>query len=160
MDKKTTRALLALIVKLGIVAAILAALLIFVFDIAPVHGNYMYPALRDGDLCITYKLAPLRLNDVVMYEQDGTTRFGRVVGLPGDEIVIDEEVFKINDLVPSESIFYPTTSETGVRAEVGEGEVFLLNDFRSDDDDSRGYGCISQDELRGTVSFVFRRRGF
>lgn len=160
MSKKTRKALVGLLIKLAVVAAVVAGVLIFVFDIHPLHGNYMYPALRDGDLCISYKLGNINLNDAVVYERDGEVLFGRIIGMPGDEIHIDNENFTINGMLPSESIYYETHSDKDIETVVRDGEYFILNDFRSDTNDSRENGCVSADELKGKVSFVFRRRGF
>ena len=48
--------LLRFLLKLVVIAVMTWAILHFVLGIYVVHSNDMYPALRDGDLCITWKL--------------------------------------------------------------------------------------------------------
>ena len=55
-DGRVWKALLRLVIKIGVVCAVAALLLHFVFGIFAVHTNDMYPAVRDGDLCITDSL--------------------------------------------------------------------------------------------------------
>ena len=94
--------LLRFLLKLVAVAVISWVLLTYVLGIFVVHSNDMFPALRDGDLCITWKLRKPVYGDIVSYNYDGTRRFGRVVGMPGDVIDIDDEsgAYTLNGLVP------------------------------------------------------------
>ena len=96
--------------KLAILVAVFAAIFHFVFGIHYLRGNYMFPALRDGDLVMTYKLEEAVKNDVVLYDMNGEDRLGRIVGYAGDtiEFSADGELM-VNGCVASEEIFYPTT---------------------------------------------------
>lgn len=154
----------------------------YVFGIYYLRGNYMFPALKDGDLVMTYKLEEAVKNDVVMYELDGETRLGRIVGYAGDTIAFspDGELL-VNGCVASEEIFYPTaernadenedaSSETdGTENEtdsqdvytVPEGAVYILNDYRSEGTtDSRNFGAVPKTALKGKIFLMIRRRGF
>ena len=51
--------------KLAILVAVFAAIFHFVFGIHYLRGNYMFPALRDGDLVMTYKLEEAVKNDEI-----------------------------------------------------------------------------------------------
>ena len=141
------------------------AILTFVLNFHYIRGNHMYPAVRDGDLCMTFKLEQIIQNDIVEYTTPtGEKRLGRMIGLPGDKIEINEEgMMLINGYQPSEEIFYPTSIE-GAKIRfpytVPENSYFILNDFRSDIQDSRVYGGISSQDINGKVIFVIRRRGF
>ena len=157
------KALMMLILKLAVVAAILWAALTFVFGVFRLNGNAMYPALKDGDLCVTYRLEAYRSDDVVAYRADGQIRFGRIVGMAGDTVDGDEQGLMVNGVHRSEEIFYPTQMlETGLKLPytLEEGECLVLNDYREDLGDSRTYGPIREDDLEGKVIFIFRRRGF
>ena len=43
---------------------------------------------------------------------------------------------------------------------VGEDQVFILNDFRSDSTDSRLFGAVDMKDVKGPVLIMLRRRGF
>lgn len=134
-----------------------------VFGIYIVKGNPMYPSLRDGDLCITYRLQPYTLNEVVAYRYGDEVRFGRVVAKAADTVEITQEnILLVNGIQPAEEIFYPTVSaqEGQFMTEVSERHWFILNDLRTDLSDSRTYGCIETDALQGKLIFLLRRRGF
>lgn len=157
------KALLALVIKLLVVAVAAWAMLTFVFGVFRLSGNNMYPMLKDGDLCVTYRLETYHSNDVVAYRINGQVRFGRIVARGGDTVDGDEQGVLINGLHPSEEIFYPTQMlETALPLPVtlGDGQCLILNDYRDDLADSRTYGVVQESELEGKVIFIFRRRGF
>ena len=157
------RALLKLILKLGIVAAIGWAALTYVFGIYRITGNAMYPALKDGDLCVTYRLEAYRTDDVVAYRADGEVRFGRIVARATETVDGDAQGLLVNGLHRNEEIFYPTDMlDTALTLPVrlDEGQYLVLNDHRTEPTDSRTYGLIDESELEGKVIFFFRRRGF
>ena len=155
------RFLFLLIKTAGIVGA-LWILLTYVFGIYHFRGNYMFPAIRDGDLVITYRLDKYHLNEVAAYKTPDGTRFGRIVGMPGSEADITEEGLLIDGMRPAEEIFYATEAAEGGIAlplSIPDGAYFLLNDYRLDAQDGRTYGAVGEDGLEGKVICIFRRRG-
>ena len=157
------RALLFLLLKLAVVAVALWLALTFVFGVFRLSGNNMYPALKDGDLCVTYRLEEYHSGDVVAYRVDGKIRFGRIVARSGDTADGNEQGLLVNGAHPSEEIFYPTQmldTRLDLPCTLGEGAFVVLNDYRSDLSDSRTYGVIDKGALEGKVIFIFRRRGF
>lgn len=159
----TMKALLYFIIKLAVVALIICLLLTFVFGVFRLGGNNMYPALKDGDLCITYKLGEYHSSDAVAYKLDDEIRFGRIIARTGDTVDGDEQGILINGSHPSEEIFYPTQitdTNLSLPYTLGDGEYVVLNDYRSDLSDSRTNGVVNKKALKGKVIFIFRRRGF
>lgn len=43
---------------------------------------------------------------------------------------------------------------------VGKDEYFVLGDYRTDAKDSRIYGTVKKEEIKGTVITLLRHRGF
>lgn len=167
MERKESvgRAALRLAIKLACLAALAAALLTFVLGIFVVHDNDMYPAVRDGDLCITYRLKSPGYGDVVAYRAAGERHFGRVVGLGGDVIDISADGrYTVNGGAPYETIYYVTRSAedspVAYPLTVPEGELFLLNDLRDNTGDSRTYGTIPETAADGCLALLLRRRGW
>lgn len=153
---------LRFLMRVGITAFIVVILLVFVFGVYVDHSNSSYPMIKDGDLCITYKLGKPVQGDVVAYERDGEIKFARVIASAGDEVEIKDDYVKVNGTGIFDDTVYATSAE-GSRIsypyKVEDNCVFVLNDFRSDISDSRTYGGISLDDCKGTVIFVIRRRG-
>lgn len=150
------------LIKLGVIAVLCAVLLIFVIGFHVNYGNNMYPAIRDGDLCVTVKIHTYTVGDVVAYKIDGQRRFGRIVATPGHEVDIDNQGLLIDGTLRYEEVVYPTTAN-GAKIElpymVESGQYFLLNDYREDATDSRVYGAFDESEFDGAVVLVLRRRG-
>ena len=87
----------------------------------------------------------------------------RVIAGPGDTVEITTErglAVNGNSLIES-NIFYPTQPyEEGVTeypVKLGQGEYFVLADQRNGGMDSRYFGVIRQEEIRGVVITILRR---
>lgn len=162
---RALRAFLALLLKLMVIGALGWALLNYVIWVEVCHTNDMYPALRDGDLVITYRLQPFLYGNVVSYEHKGQRYLARIVGLPGDEVDIDTEGhYSINGNMPYETVYYetrsPEDSPVTYPYTVREGEIFVLNDMRDVMKDSREFGAIREEDVDGSVALLLRRRGW
>jgi signal peptidase I len=147
--------------------ALLSAFLLlyqFVVCVHIVHYNGMFPAVRDGDVAIINRLdKSADVSDVVLYESEGRLRLGRVAAIESSLIEITESAYFINGMVPAEQVAYATTN-TNAKLEFPytvPGEcVFILNDFREDASDSRQFGAVKKENIKGTIFFLFRKRGF
>ena len=153
---------LSFLIKIGVTALILWVLLTWVVGLYVNHSNSSYPMLKDGDLCLTYKLGTVVRGDEVAYVHEDELRFGRIVGTAGDVVDVNDGSITINGYGVFEDAVYPTTAE-GAKITfpytVPEDTVFVLNDYRGDPEDSRVYGGILLKDLRGKVIMVLRRRG-
>ncbi len=156
---KQVKSLVRTLIKLLIVTVGIALICLFVLCPYAVHGNRMFPKLRDGDCAVVLKVGGFQKGDVVTYEQGGVRYFSRIVGTPGDTVSIGHDGFRVNGLVQSEEIFYETASEKEIEVIVGTDEVFLLNDYRFDQMDSRAFGSVKISNIDGKVIFLFRWRG-
>ncbi len=150
---------------LGTVLFLAAALVVFFlfFRFHIVVGNEMFPSLTDGDLTLCYKVRELKKNDIVFYEADGETHCGRVVAKGGDRIMISADgTFFVNGTVQENEIIFPTypRGEEDYSAEVPEGTVFVLGDFRTETLDSRDFGCIPIEVIDKKVIALIRHRKF
>ena len=82
---------LGLLGRVVVLAAAAWVLFTQVFLLTQASGNSMFPAVKDGDLLIAYRLqGTYAKNDVVLYEQDGKLRVGRVLGRENDLIALDD----------------------------------------------------------------------
>lgn len=161
----TKRLAVNLLIKILAVALIVWLMLTFVLGIAINYGNNMHPSVNDGDFVISLRLQRPYLNSAVLYERDGKKHVGRVVGLPGNVIEInDSGQLMVNGVVAAEDIYYPTyaseLSDIEYPYTVEDGKAFILNDYRENTNDSRTFGTVSMDSIEGPIIFSFRRRGF
>ena len=164
--KKKYRSLVRFLVKTSVIAGTLAVVLTWVIGLHRMNGNQMFPSVRDGDLCVFYRLQACYPGDVVLYEgEKGDMKLGRIAAMGGQTVKITEEGglevdgCQTVDEVPYEThadedspVTYPVT--------LNKNSYFILNDFRMDMDDSRQYGPVDRARIKGRLLFLFRRRGF
>lgn len=153
---------LSLAIKIGITALVLWVLLSFVIGIFVCHDNDAYPMIKDGDLCIIYRLESLRQGDEIVYYHEGKIHFGRVTAQAGDSVDIAGDCITVNGYTLMEDTVYLTTKEGATILfpyHVPDDCVFVLNDYRDNPYDSRIYGGIPSGEIQGKVILVMRRRG-
>ena len=142
---------LSFFIKLGITALVLFIVFRFIAGIHICHTNSAYPAVRDGDFCLTYRLAKLRQGTMIVYRQNGEVRFGRVIAFGGDKVEIFNDFIAVNDYGISENVVCPTSPEGSAVSYpyyVPDNCVFVLNEYRSDISDSRTCGGIPLDDVQ------------
>lgn len=134
------------------------------FGIAPVKNGDMFPRISAGDLMLYYRLEKsYNSQDVIVYEKDGAQRVGRVIAHGGDtvEITGDGELHINGSIVMENNVFYNTYPYTEGNVTypltLAEDEVFVLGDYREGARDSRYYGAIRSDEIKGKVITILRR---
>lgn len=154
---------LALLVRI-IVLAILGYLIFTqVFLLSRTVGNEMFPAVKDGDLIIGFRLQKDYIkNDVVTYRVNGQRKVGRYIGHGNDLISMDDSgTMLINGSIQSGEIMYPTYAREGMENpyRVPQGHVFILGDYRTQAEDSRDFGAIEMEAIEGKVITILRRRG-
>lgn len=147
-----------------ILATVLAIwlLLTFVTGIFVCHTDTCSPMVKDGDLCVTWKIGTHTSGDLMIYHRNGRTKFGRVVAIAGDKVEIKDNVVWVNGYVAvQEPLANPFGGTPAVRFPytVPEQSVFVLCDNTASVDDSRTYGAVSLADSQGKVIFLMRRRG-
>ena len=151
-------------VKTGILAGIVFVILSFVLCFYRMDGNNMFPFFQNGDLGIFYRLSSCFLNDVVLYEDsNGDLHVGRIVAVGGQTIEFYEGGgYSVNEYNSLERIPYDTCTDdlSMYPLTLDSDEFFVLNDFRSDMNDSRHIGCIKKSDIKGKLIFLFRCRDF
>jgi signal peptidase I len=178
--KKKSRKDLFSTIAIIIAAPILAFILtVFVFQSYQVEGQSMQNTLQDKDRLIVVKAGktwsrithkkyiPKRYN-IIVFNYSGGTASGeskqiikRVIGLPGDRVVIKGGVITIynsknpNGFNPDENV--PSTSLKEITRgsydnTIQNGEVFVLGDNRDNSFDSRIIGPVKSSDIVGQLS--------
>lgn len=166
-----------------LIAPILAlSITAFVFQSYEVDGPSMEPTLENRDRLIIWKAGrtwgritnkeyvPERAAVIVfikkgLYDFDASRDkqlIKRVIGLPGDRVVVKEGKITIynNDYTegfdPDETLGYGELLQEeldgNVDITVGAGEIFVVGDNRSNSLDSRYFGTVPVSDVVGTLS--------
>lgn len=161
--KRTAQSyVIELAVKIILTAAAVWVLCNFVIGIHVNHSNSSYPMIKDGDLCITYRLGELKEGDEIVYHHEGKIKIGRIAAKGGDVVEIKNGCVTVDGYSILEDVVYSTTEDGSLidyPYTVSDGCVFVLNDFRSDVLDSRSFGAVNLSDVEGKVVFLIRRRG-
>lgn len=168
-DVNDRAALFALIRRLVVLAAVLALVFTFGFLVTQARGLGMFPALRDGDLCVVFRTTAMRLTgqrfaqgDVVAYTHEGQRYFARVTAVAGDEVELTSSgKVTVNGAAEGGDILFPTYDDGRQLTYpllVPEGYVYVLGDYRTQADDSRDHGLIPLNQVDGKVITLLRRR--
>ena len=157
-----------LAVRLIYLAVIFYLLFTYCFLITQCHGQDMFPAMKDGDLCVVFRVQTQKLfgekivaDDIIAYQTDGKRAFGRVVAVAGDVVMIgDSGSLMVNGLTEGGNILFPTYAlgELEYPYRVPEGCVFVLGDYRVNTKDSRILGPIPLESVEGKLITILRRR--
>lgn len=138
-------------------------LLTRVFFITQASGNSMFPAIKDGDLIIGFRLQQeYAKNDVVVCQVNGQQYIGRILARQTDTVMLDESgSLLVNGTTQIGEILYPTYAGKGLEypLTVPENHVFILGDYRTQAVDSRNFGPVPMDQVVGKVITILRRRG-
>jgi len=164
MDLLTRRGYVSLILRLCVITLAVWVIFSQVFLITQCEGQGMFPAIEDGDLILAYRLhEDYWKGDVVVYEMDGKNHLGRIVAMESNVVMMDAETgnLVINGTTQGGEILYPTYAKAGYEYpyRVPEGNLFLLGDYRTQATDSRDFGPVPLDNIKGKVITIVRRRG-
>jgi signal peptidase I len=140
------------------VGALLAFAYLCLFNLSVVRGSSMAPRIHDGDRILidhlSYVFGDVQRGDIVVlkYPLDPSVDYiKRVVGLPGDEVLLQDGQVWVN----GERIDEPYVDEpdpfSRQRVRVKPAHFFVLGDNRPRSSDSREFGLVPQDYIRGRV---------
>lgn len=139
-----------------IVAAVALLIASFLFPVLMISGDSMEPGLNDGDLVLLVKTRNMHTGDLVSFRWNGKTLLKRVVGRPGDWVMMDGQgrVY-VNGALLDE----PYVAEFGACEKddvaypfhVPEDSYFVMGDNRIASVDSRNthVGCVRCDQIIG-----------
>ncbi len=126
-----------------------------------VDGLSMMPTLENGEFIIvsrlSYRFGQPERGDIIVfhYPRNPTEEFiKRVIGLPGDEIVIRSGTVYVNGY-PLEEPYIAAPPNYETQMTVGENQLFVLGDNRNNSSDSHVWGTVPLDYVIGKAVFVY-----
>lgn len=128
----------------------------FVIVNAKVPSGSMISTINIGDKVIGFRLSYLfndpERGDIIMFnapDKENTIYIKRVIGLPGDTIVIKDNQIYINDkLLEEDYLKNDWTCNPGTTEyKVPKGEYFMMGDNRNNSSDSRVWGTVKKKEI-------------
>lgn len=135
---------------------------VFVIQVSVVRGHSMEPSIHDGDRLVVdrvaYALGEVERFDVVVlrYPLDPTVDFvKRVVGVPGDRVAIRRGRVFVNGQQAADEAFSIRDLHTLGEVVVPEQCYFVLGDNRPISSDSREFGLVPADHIKGKVRACF-----
>lgn len=152
-----------------VIAMVIKGLLLQTYTIP---SGSMYDTLQVGDFIVLNRLAYMfdkpENGDVVVFEyplEPSKDFIKRVVGTPGDRIELREKVLYVNG-EPAEEPYRKINDQTAIPQElshkdsfeaftVPEGEYFMMGDNRDNSYDSRFWGFVGEDKIKGKALMIY-----
>lgn len=168
------RGIIRFVAILLITAAVAAGLALLVnylvFEPFYVNGPSMQPTLdggrsdvdEDGDIVYLNTVKKPSRGDIVVFSYENRHLVKRVIGVPGDTVLIkDGELYLNGELMSEDYILEdmadsPYSDQTFLSLTVPDGAYYVLGDNRNNSSDSRVFGCVSEDDITG-VCWLVRR---
>lgn len=180
-ESEGLRSILSTIAILLIAPFIAVLLTVFVFQSYQVDGPSMERTLFNNDRLIVWKLSrtwakvthstytPNR-GDIIVFTEPALNEFGqdpgkqlikRVIGLPGDRVVVKDNVvtiynsknpdgFKPDTTLPYNRTLVDTAGDIDVK--ITDGHVYVLGDNRTNSLDSRAFGPVDSRNIIGKLA--------
>ena len=148
--KEKIKSLVPYLIILGVVVLIRT----FIATPVRVDGTSMNKYLSDGDILVLYKLGKIDRNDIVVLndQKDKEIVIKRVIGMPGETIEIKRNKVYINDKEFEDEYAYGETSSYE-KITLKDDEYFLLGDNRLVSKDSRSFGPVKKEDIKGVTVF-------
>jgi len=146
---------------LGAVTRFSALLLVsysLFFNLSVVRGSSMAPGIQDGDRILvepwSYLIGPIQRGDVVVlrYPLDPQIDYiKRIIGLPGDHVTLARGEVWVNGAQLAEPYVQSVDASSTLSVVVEPGNYFVLGDNRPRSSDSREFGSVPEEYVRGRV---------
>ncbi|MGG0888698.1 signal peptidase I [Cytobacillus horneckiae] len=140
----------------------------FIFSPMTVKGESMSPTFEENNWIFVSKTSTIDRFDMVVFHapEENEKYVKRVIGVPGDEIEMKDDILYVNGQAFEEPYVQReyrlmvntitadfTLNELTGKQTVPEGYYFVLGDNRQKSYDSREFGFIEEESLIGEVKF-------
>lgn len=154
----------------AIVVALAISVVLYLFFMTPheVVGTSMFPTYQNGEHLIAnkvvYRFSKPQRGDVVIFKYSDSQDFiKRIVALPGETVALRDGRYFVNNKLLDESVYLNSTVYTSGGEYLKEGEeitvpedmYFVSGDNRPHSSDSRAFGPIDFNNIKGKVWVIY-----
>ncbi|MEL7565011.1 MAG: signal peptidase I [Dehalobacterium sp.] len=145
-------------------AVILAIIMrIFLWEPYYIPSGSMSPVLKPGDKILVnklvYRLEPPRRGDIVVFKfplNEKKEYIKRIIALPGETIEGKDNKILINGQKLREDYLQnDRTYDDFGPVQMGQEEYYVLGDNRKDSEDSRFWGPLDGEKIRGKAMLIY-----
>jgi len=111
---------------------------------------------------VRYAIHPPERGEVIVFEFPDSNPSNprkdfvkRVIGLPGETIEVKAGVPFVDGVALDEPYLTTKDNSNGRRIELGAGEYYVMGDNRAHSNDSRSWGAVPEENLRGKVWMIY-----
>ena len=111
---------------------------------------------------VRYAIHPPERGEVIVFEFPDSNPSNskkdfvkRVIGLPGETIDVKDGVPFVDGVVLEEPYLTTKDHSNGRKVELGAGEYYVMGDNRAHSNDSRRWGAVPEENLRGKVWMIY-----
>ena len=129
---------------------------IFFYSPIRVNGSSMYPTLQDKEFMILNKIGlqkGINRFDIVVVESNGKYIIKRVIGLPGESVMYNDNKLYINGKVVEDN-YSKSETENFENVILKDNEYFVMGDNREVSKDSRVIGPVNIKNIKGKTNLV------
>lgn len=126
-----------------------------------VDGFSMRPTLEDGEFVLVsklnYRFSEIERGDIIVFHYPMNPEqelIKRVMGLPGDHIIVQNGTVSINGQILDEPYIAASPLYAGEWV-VPEGQIFVLGDNRNDSSDSHSWGFLPHENVVGKAVVIY-----
>lgn len=131
----------------------------YIVGFAGVKDSAMLPALSSNSQVFVVKFQrtakTLTRGDIIVFQAAGNNSVKRLIGLPGDQIELRNGFVYINGQPRYEPYAQTPATMKMETVIVPKDSFFVLNDNRSEQDDSRKFGCIPIQDIMGKAVLCY-----
>lgn len=151
----------------SVILILLISLSAMFYSVKRVRGYGMLPNLGENDLLVVQRYSSIGRFDLVWVANGNEAGFRRVIGLPGEKLEFENDRLLVNNEEMDEKYLidkineyqakgknYTTDfslSELGKESTIPENFYVVLGDNRPYTTDSREYGLVAKETIRGKV---------
>lgn len=152
--KKTLRETVGVLIVVAAVAVLIATIFL---PILQVSGVSMYPTLKEDNIVLLFKTKEFKRGDVIGFYYQSKILLKRVIALPGEEIVIDNDGYvyinNVRLVEPYVNEFNIGECDLEFPYKVPEQQYFVMGDSRAVSGDSRisAVGTVKADDVIGKI---------